>query len=440
MTRRKASTSLEERITIAERAATGQTDREIASEVGRSRWTVRKWRRKAQKEGLAGLTPRRGRPPTGTLGTFPPELRLALHRMRQEHPGWGPITLRLELEEQGFTDSHLPSRSRIAAFLHQEGLTHPYQRRSSLPQPCPTPARRVHEEWAVDAQGVIQTPLGAISVINIVDEVSHLIVGSCLRPGTSHPSQKDYQLALRLAFLQYGLPERVSLDRDAVFYDNTSSSPFPTLLHLWLIRLGVEVRFIRRPPPQEHSRIERTHQTVERQAILGQHPASPTAWQQMVDRRREFLNGRYPSASLGGKPPLVAFPEARHSGRLYRLEWEEEMLDMQRVAEYLAQSRWFRQVSSQGQFGLGGQVYTLGKGYARQEMVITFDPQRWELICQSPDGRPPIRLPLRGVSKADLMGELYPLVTIPAYQLALPISPSAWREMTLAAAMRGTIF
>ncbi|MGB9777658.1 MAG: hypothetical protein ACPLYD_15230 [Anaerolineae bacterium] len=81
----------------------------------------------------------------------------------------------------------------------------------------------------------------------------------------------------------------------------------------------MEVRFIRWPPPP-HSRIERMHPTMERQAILGQHPASPTVWQQMVRRRREFLNGRYPSASLGGKPPLVAFPEARHSGRLYRLE------------------------------------------------------------------------------------------------------------------------
>ena len=60
-----------------------------------------------------------------------------------------------------------------------------------------------------------------------------------------------------------------------------------------------------------------------------------------LDERREFLNGRYPSSSLGGRPPLVAFPEARHSGRPYRLEWEEELLDMQRVADYLAGGRWY---------------------------------------------------------------------------------------------------
>lgn len=439
MARRKESTSLEERVAMAEKAAAGKTDREIATEMGYSRWTVRKWRRKAHTEGEAGLTPRRGRPPTGILGTFPPEVRLALRQMREEHPGWGPETLRLELAGRGLTGASLPSRSRIAAFLRQEGLTRPYRHRSDLPQPSPASPRRVHEEWAMDAQGVIQTPSGEVSVINIIDEVSHLLVGSRLSFGTSHPSQRDYQVALRLAFSQYGLPERISLDRDGVFYDNNSSSPFPTSLHLWLIGLRVEVRFIQRPPPQEHSRIERTHQTVERQAIWGQAPADTAAFQRRLDRRREFLNQRYPSASLGGKPPLVAFPEARHSGRPYRPEWEEEMLDMDRVGAYLAQGRWFRRTSSQGQFGLGGHLYTLGKRFARQEVKITFDPQTWELICQPQNGEPAVRLPIQGVSKADLMGELHPLTSVPAYQLSLPLSPSSQRELILAG-LRGTVF
>jgi hypothetical protein len=41
-----------------------------------------------------------------------------------------------------------------------------------------------------------------------------------------------------------------------------SPSPFPTIVHLWLIALGIEVYFIERTPPAEHSVIERTHQTV----------------------------------------------------------------------------------------------------------------------------------------------------------------------------------
>jgi transposase len=88
MTRRTDCTSLEQRIAIAERTAAGQTDRQIATEMGLSAWTVRKWRRKAQKEGRSELTPRRGRPPTGAFGSFP-QIRETLRQMREEHPGWG---------------------------------------------------------------------------------------------------------------------------------------------------------------------------------------------------------------------------------------------------------------------------------------------------------------------------------------------------------------
>ena len=63
--------------------------------------------------------------------------------------------------------------------------------------------------------------------------------------GTTNPPIEDYFLALRHAFTTYGLPQRISLDHGTVFLDNTTPSPFPTRLHLWLIALGIEVQFIR---------------------------------------------------------------------------------------------------------------------------------------------------------------------------------------------------
>jgi len=108
------------------------------------------------------------------------------------------------------------------------------------------------------------------------------------------------------------------------------------------------------------------------------------------------------------------------------------MLDMQRVYDYLAQGRWFRRASLQGQFSLGSHRYGLGKGLADQQLEITFDPRTRELVCLSEDAGQKVRLPVRGLTKSDLMGELDPLVTLPTFQLALPFSPSAWREMMLA--------
>jgi len=374
------------------------------------------------------------------MGQFSLEMRDAVLEMRDDHPGWGALTIRTELEDgRRFAGMRLPSRSRIAAFLKQEERTRKYERHTELPQPQAVEPERAHEEWEVDAQGVIKVPdLGSVSIININDLFSRLKVDSfpCLE--TSHPNTLDYQLVMRRAFLCYGQPERVSLDHDSVFYDNASASPYPTTLHLWLIALGVDVCFIQRKPPAEHSVIERAHQTMNQQAVVGRTFTNGSALQQSLSDRLDFLNLRFPSRSLDGQPPLVACPKAEHSGRPYRLEWEEDMLDMQRVYEYLAQGRWFRRTSSQGQFSLGTCRYRVGKDLSDQTLEITFDSQTRELVCLSEDGKREIRLAAQGLTKTALMGELGPLVALPAYQLALPFSRSAWREIMVCNDLTGT--
>jgi transposase len=440
MVQRGQKTSLEERIEIGERWESGQTDPQVATAIGRPLPTVRKWRRKYQREGRSGLASRMGRPPTGALGQFPLEMQEAVREMRERHSGWGPLTIRAELEDdQRFLGMRLPSRSRIAAFLKQEDFTRKYERHSELPQPQAAEPERAHEEWEVDAKGVIKVPdLGSVSIININDLFSRMKVDSFPCLNTSHPNTRDYQLVLRRAFLNRGLPERVSLDHDSVFYDNASASPYPTTLHLWLIALGVDVYFIKQKPPAEHSVIERAHQTINQQAVVGQVFADGSALQQSLDDRLDFLNSRFPSRSLDGQPPLVAHPEAQHSGQPFRPEWEEDILDMQRVYDYLAQGRWFRRTSTQGQFSLGTHRYSVGKDLGNQTLEITFDSQTCEFKCLSEDGSQEIRLAAQGLTKADLMGELGPLIALPAYQLALPFSRAAWREMTLCDSLTGT--
>jgi transposase len=433
MVQRGQRTSLEERIEIGERWEAGQTDPQIAVAIGRPLPTVRKWRRRYQREGRAGLVSRMGRPPTGALGQFSLEMQDAVREMRECRPGWGPLTIRTELkDDQRFEGMKLPSRSRIAAFLRQEGFTRKYERHSELPQPQAVEPERAHEEWEVGAKGVIKVPdLGSVSIININDLFSRLKIDSFPCLNTLHPNTRDYQLVLRRAFLNRGLPKRISLDHDSVFYDNASASPYPTTLHLWLIALSADVYFIKQRPPAEHSVIERAHQTINQQAVVGQVFADSSVLQQCLDDRLDFLNSRFPSRSLDGLPPLVAYPEAQHSGQPYRPEWEEDMLDMQRVYDYLAQGRWFRRTSTHGQFSLGAHRYNLGKDLGNQTVEITFDAQTREFKCLLEDGSQEIRLAAQGLTKADLTGELAPLIALPAYQLALPFSRAAWREMTL---------
>ena len=426
-------TTFAERIEIGRRWEAGQSDREIALALHRPLATVRKWRRRNQHEGRPGLSSQMGRPAKGALGQFPAEIADKILHMREAHPGWGSVTILVELKKDArFVGLRLPSRARIAAYLKQKDKVKKYERHQELPAPAPSTIQRPHQEWEVDAQGKLAIAgLGSASIINILDVFSHVKIDSlpCLR--TTHANTQDYQLLLRRAFVAYGLPEQISFDHDSVFYDNQTASPFPTLLHLWLVALGIGVRFIHKTPPLEHAHIERHHQTITQQALLGQTFADQADLQKALTGRILFLNTDYPSRSLHGQAPLSVFPQARQSSRPYHLEWERECLDMQRVYDYLAQERWFRLTSSVGMFSLGSQRYNAGSRFARQTLEITFDPQTCEIACLPEKTAQPFRLAAKGLSKETLMGELDPLTIIPAYQLALPWSRQAWRENVL---------
>jgi hypothetical protein len=154
-------------------------------------------------------------------------------------------------------------------------------------------------------------------------------------------------------------------DHDTVFFDNTSPSPFPTRLHLWLLGLGIDIVFTRIRRPTDHASIERTHQTMTNQALLGQTYRSPDGLWAELDERRAVLNQFLPIRVLNRQAPLEAYPQAVFSGRAYRPEWEEALFDLRRVYQYLAQGRWFR-YNNRGCVRLGTYDYYLDYHYDKQ--------------------------------------------------------------------------
>lgn len=419
--------TLQERVEIMIRAERKENDTQIAEAMNLSRCVVRKWRRRARDDRRDGLITSMGRPRSGPLGHFAEEMRDAIKDWRNSHSGWGAGTLRVELaRDQRFANLPIPSCPRIAAYLKSENLTRPYQRHTDLSNPAPQKILECHEEWELDAQGVCKVAgVGLVNLINIGDPFSRVRTSwACLnRRKAAGP---DYQLALRRAFFCFGKPLVISLDHDSAFFDNTTPSPFPSPLHLWLLAMGIEVRFLEHRPPREHAFIERTHQIIHRQAVQGQ-SATPASLQPYLDQRLEFLNRHYPSRSLNGQAPLVAHPQAIHSGREYRPEWEEDTLDMPKVYAYLSRQEWFRQTSSKGQLLLASHRYGLGKDWSKQTIRITFDPNTQEYVCCSPDGQQTERLIASGLTKTDLMGELN-MVAFANHQYAFPWSALAIRK------------
>jgi transposase InsO family protein len=315
MAQHERATPFQERVAIMERAAMGQADPEIARALGCSVWTVRKWRRISQKHGRMGLTSSYGRPRTGPLGTMSPQVRATILTLRHTHPGWGPDTILTELRlDPCWRDQPLPSRSRIAALLKHAKLTRRYERQSDLPKPTPVPNGTPHDQWELDAQGAMQVAgVGRVSLITIIDVVSRLKVESYPCLDTTNPPLEAYQLMVRRAFLTTGLPRHISFDHGTVFYDNTSRSPFPTRLHLWLLALGVEGSFTRKRCPTDHAKIERTHQTMTLQALLGQTWSDPTALWAGLDARRA-AQSTYSQSRAGRASAARRLPKRRARG------------------------------------------------------------------------------------------------------------------------------
>lgn len=439
MPRRGKRMSYQERLACGEQQAPDQTDAELAAKTGWSRWTIRKWRRAYRQSGAAGLAPKMGRPPAGALSTFPSALRTDVTQLRESHPGWGAVSLLEELRGlPGYAGVALPSRARLAAFLKAQALVRRYARRVPLPQPMPAVVQQPHDEWELDAQGQQAVAgVGNVSIVNIVDVVSRLKIASYPHVWPAGLTWQDYQFVLRCAFTHYGLPQAISLDHDGVWFDSACASPYPSRLHLWLIGLGVGVRFITQPPPQQHAIVERGHQTITAQALTGQTWIDGSALWRGLDQRREFLNTVYPSRALHYQAPLEAFPGAGHSGRLYRPELEASLLDPSRLYAWLAQGVWFRETSSKGQFFLGQQRYNAGTSWALATVEIRFDPHRVEFCTTRVGTSTTQHFAARGLTVSDLMGEAVPFLHMPLYQLALPFSLEAWRQIALASFQTG---
>ena len=245
---------------------------------------------------------------------FPKEIQATILHLRKLHPGGGPNTLLAELKRDVYWGNQpLPSRARIATLLKQAGLTRRYQPHHDLLQPPRTSPSTPHQEWQMDAQGIMRVEgVGKVSLITIVDVVSRLKAESYPSLETTNPALSDYQLSLRRAFLTHGFPQVLTLDHGTVFYDNTTPSPFPTRLHLWLLALGVQVRFTRKRCPTDHAIIERTHQTMTAQALLGQTYASHADLWAAPDERRDALNQHVPSRVLSHQAPMPRLP-SRHA-------------------------------------------------------------------------------------------------------------------------------
>ncbi len=376
-----------------------------------------------------------GRPARGPMGSFDKALVGELDRLRSQCPGWGAGTLLAELGRTGrWAKEELPGRSTVCLYLRENKLTRAYEPHVELPAEPLKKATRCHSLWQIDGQGNVHVAnVGAVAMLNLVDVVSKVHVASfpaAMKSMQGHPCGNDYQAAMRLGFIQHGRPLRVQSDHASVFYDNGHKSPFPTVFFLWLTALGIQPCFSRVHRPTDQGQVERSHQTVFNQVLKGRGYRNWGHLFEEAQKRRCALNGIVPNSACGNMPPLKKYPKAKHSGRFYHPHRENGLLDLDRVYGALAKGKWFRRVAGNRTVTLGGHYYYVPGTKQGEQLLITFCKKKRELLFRNDKELLVARIPVKGISKERLMGDLGLLARFPSLQLEIPFDWKAIKVNT----------
>lgn len=379
-----------------------------------------------------------GRPKTGTLGNFHPAIVDQLRSWRKDKVHWGPKTLCVELKKCArFEGIDIPSRASIARFLKEEGyIKTKYKTRASKNDVDRIPKSvRPHQRLQIDAKGNVEVKgVGVIGFINIKDTYTNIYIGTFpahMPSIQSSPSGSDYRLALRLSFTEHGLPEQIQTDHAGVFFDNQNVSPFPTLFHLWLIGLGLELVLSRVRKPTDQGQVERQHLTTWMQL---KSEKGYTRWQHLYaycEQRRQRLNFDIPCSTLGNKAPLEIFPNDYHSKRCYRPELENDLFDLLKVDKYLAGQSWERTVGKNGCVKIAKQSYSLKtKTKPGDKIKVKFNAFMRSFEFSNSDNLLLDHRPVKGLDKDRILGEAA-IALPPGFQLQMPFESQTESRLRL---------
>ena len=202
---------------------------------------------------------------------------------------------------------------------------------------------------------------------------------------------------MRLAMGSWGRPLVVQVDNGSPW---GSWSDLPPPLALWLIGLGLRVRWIPPRRPQNNGVVERTHGVTQGWVDPGQ-CTSVEEVQQRADREDLVQRELYPHE--GDLSRMQVYPGLKHSGRPYDEEWERANWSWQRVLDYLGEYAVDRKVDSSGKVGLYHDKVYVGVALRGRQVIVQFDPQAAQWVVVDAEGRELTRRPLTQFGPASLL-------------------------------------
>lgn len=359
--------------------------RALCAELGVSRQTFYKYRRRWVAEGPAGLV-ERSRRPLSSPGQLAPEFEDAIVRLRKELPvDNGAQAITWHLARRGMT----VSASTVHRVLVRRGMVTPQPekrpksswRRFEWPRP--------NDAWQIDATCWALADNREIWIMDVLDDHSRMLVAARVCDGPTAAAAWD---ALSHGIADWGPPAHVMSDNGTCFTSRFSGfagrNDFEETLR------GLGIRHIPSTPghPQTCGKLERSHQTTKRWLTAIGPADTSEELQRQLDHWRGYYNQHRPHTAAAGRTPLQrwsaterATPLGAHPlpprtglrvvGSNGSISWDRYIIgiDSRRAGEHLL-------VVARG---LELTIHARG-GIIRQ---LTIDPSR----RRQPNGRPPGR-------------------------------------------------
>jgi len=152
-----------------------------------------------------------------------------------------------------------------------------------------------------------------------------------------------------------------------------------TEIALWLTGLGIKVILNRPRRPTDNAKVERMQQTTKNWADI-KNCINSNQLQEYLNDVIQIQRAYYKVRRLGNQTRLERYPNIMNNPRRYNCL----KFNVQKVYQELAQWQFVRQTSKTGQFSLYRQVYYIGTPYAKQYVVIKFNPVtlNWD-VCDA---------------------------------------------------------
>ena len=295
----------------------GETVTSVAARFGVSRKTMHAWLAKYEAGGLEGLGDGSHRPRScpHQMGS---DVEVAIARMRQTHPSWGPRRLAFELAKRGVEPA--PSESAVYRALVRLNLIDPTGRRPRDRKWKRWERGEPMELWQMDVVGGFVLADGTrAKALTGVDDHSRFCVSAHLMIRETSQRVCD---GLALALRTYGVPGQILTDNGKVFTGRFNHPPVEVLFDRICRENGIEHLLTQPRSPTTTGKVERFHRAIRTEfrtdrvfADLATAQAELDAW--VVDynhhRPHQALDMATPAARFLREHPAPVLPLRTHT-------------------------------------------------------------------------------------------------------------------------------